>query len=84
MIHQTYTARKAPKTPPGSHEMGPSTDAEHCLQPVHTIYMHPGGVGSAKCIFCPRWPSPLTFDHIRTLARFLYIASNCQVSLSYI
>jgi len=60
MIHQTYTARKAPKTPPGNHEMGPSTDAAHCLQPAHTIYMHSGGVGSAKCIFCPGdlhlWP----------------------------
>ena len=53
MIHQKYTARKPPKTPPGSHKMGSSADAARCLQPAHTIRTHPEGVGSAKRFFVP-------------------------------
>jgi len=59
MIHQTYTAHKPPKTPPGSHEMGPFTAAARCLQRAYTIRMHLVGVGSTMCIFCPWWPWPL-------------------------
>jgi len=60
MIHQTYTARKPPKTPPGSHEIGPSAAAARCLQRAHTIRTHPGGVGSTERVFCPWWLWPLT------------------------
>jgi len=48
------------RTPPGSHDVGLSAAAACCLQRAHTIRTCPRGVGSAKCIFCPQWPRPLT------------------------
>jgi len=70
------------RTPPGSHEMGPSAAAARCLQRVHTIRTQPGGSGSAKCVFVP---GNLDIDlDIRTWARFLCNAPNRQASSSYV
>jgi len=53
MFYQTYTSLKPPKTPPGSHEMGPSAADARCSQRAHTIRTYPGSVGSAKRVFVP-------------------------------
>jgi len=66
--------------------MGPSTAAACCLQWLHTIHTHPGGVSSAKCFFCPWWPWPLTltfelgrgFCTVHLTAKFHHSTFNCS------
>ena len=54
MIHQTYIARKPPKTSPFSHDMDPSAaDAAGCLQPAHSIRTHPGVSAALNAFFGP-------------------------------
>jgi len=83
MIHQTYIARKRPKTSPGNHEIDQSAaDAARCLQPAHTIHTHPG-VSAALTRFLARWLWLSTFNlDIRIRARFLYNEPNRLVSSS--
>jgi len=51
-----------------------------CSERISYHSYAPGGVGSAKRVFCPWWPWPLTFDlDIQTPARCLYNAPNRQV-----
>jgi len=80
IIHQTYTARKRPKTAPGSHETGPSAAAARWLQRAHAMRTHPG-VSASEFLSL----ATLTFDFdIRTRTRFLYNAPNRQVSSSHV
>jgi len=63
MIHQTYSARKPPKTTPhGSHELGPPAAGARCLQRAHTIRTHPG-VSAVLSAFLSlvTWRLTLTF-----------------------
>jgi len=64
-IHRT----QAPKTPPGSHEMGhPLLLHDVCNERIYHSYVS-GGFGSAKRVFVPGdlylWPLTLTFKLIR-------------------
>jgi len=73
---------QVPKTPPGSHEMGPSAAAVCCLQRAHTIHANPGGALALSAFLSL---VTLAFDpQIQTRARFLYSALNSQVSSSYV
>ena len=71
MIHQTHTARKPPKTPPGSHAV--------CSERIP--FVRTQGVSAAISAFLV--PGELDLD-IQTGTRLLYTAPNRQVSSSYI
>jgi len=83
-----YALSMPPKTPPGSHEMGPSDPAARWLQRAHKIIIRThAGVSVALSAFLSL--VTLTFDlwpHTRSWARFLYSVPDLrlQVWSSYV